>query len=204
MKKYFLLIAFCFSLLQLQAQRDSSYSRIISIVPQYVFVNGLRFDYDSKVSEKAWLQFSFEGFANERTEVMAAWCDEYNYDMAGLGLGFHYRYYLLTNSQRVNTYIAPGITGNFFKTNNVLANSDPEESSSTTIWRSELNLIVGQQYSIADKLTFDLFAGLGYRRSFNHYSNESARRNFAFNDDMFSYGFTGNVMILGFRFGYKF
>ena len=101
MKKYFLLIAFCFSLLQLQAQRDSSYSRIISIVPQYVFVNGLRFDYDSKVSENAWLQFSFEGFANERTEVMAAWCDEYNYDMAGLGLGFHYRYYLLTNSQRV-------------------------------------------------------------------------------------------------------
>jgi len=203
--KIAILFILCSLLPRLYAQRDSSATRIFSFVPQYVFINGVRFDYDRKINERSWLQFSVEGFANEKSDVQAAWQKEKNYELAGLGLGLYYRYYLNDDAAtNFGTYLATGISENFFKFNNSNYESNVETTSSTKVWRSGVNLVIGQEYRIADRLMLDFYAGMGYRYSNNHYSNKSAETNFRFDDNMFSYGFTGNVLLLGFRVGYLF
>jgi hypothetical protein len=164
----------------------------------------MRFDYEKKLTPRAWLQVMFEGYAMEKNDYSTSWREEYSYDLAGIGIGCNYKWYVDSDPSALGTYIAPGICYNFFKSDNYDPTTSPETKSATTIHKVGAHLTIGYQFFVADRLLIDFYTGLGFRKAFNHYSNSSASRNFKFDDNMINYGYSGNTLLLGVRFGYLF
>jgi hypothetical protein len=175
----------------------------IYYTPQYLFLNGIRFDIERQfegkrkalvVSPQIYLRYKEDGgglFGENYTE------------MIGLGLWVDYKYYL---TDRKVTYISagPSYMYNWSKWQDELIwREDGDELYSEyddaiqVIHRIGANSTVGFNFELLEKVRLDLFAGFGLRYAI--YDSELPQREM--DDTMINFGYTGTLLLAGVKIG---
>jgi hypothetical protein len=205
----------CPAAISAQETIRTPYKHAFSIQPLYIYINGLRLDYEQQLKNpKHWLQVSATGyFGNEDfafLELLMLDLQSNIERVRGGGLELTYKYFPFTRF----FYTAASLSYAHFNvgrkyTNYVL---DPYEENGLTYyeprWSSELeksffnkvetNLYIGIQNSLYKKFLIDTYVGIGYKHSF-YDSNK-----FVPNDSFTSLGYTGLTLAMGVRLGYRF
>lgn len=195
------------------AQDEQPFKRekIISIVPQYVFQNGFRVDYEFTLQNnwKSWLQLSPELFISTDGNNMTS--NNYN-SMRGIGLEVHHKYFMKEPSLRYGFYFAYGGGLQLFgikSTQNIdytyLENgaeyiSYKLDDVNTTINRVLLNFMVGRQVVRYKPFIVDYYLGIGFRYSMD----KNLELMETYNQSWFDYGYSGSLLVAGVKFGFNF
>jgi len=195
------------------AQNEKPFQRekILSIVPQYVFQNGFRVDYEFTLRDnrKSWLQFSPELFISTDGNNMTS----ANYkSMRGIGLEVHHKYFMKEPNERYGFYFAYGGGLQFFgikNDQNVQYNyseydtnytSYRMEEVNTTINRVLLNFVIGKQVVRYKPFIVDYYLGIGFRYSMD----KNMELMESYNDTWFDNGYSGSLLVAGLKLGFNF
>lgn len=195
------------------AQEEQAFKRekILSIVPQYVFQNGFRVDYEFTLRDnrKSWLQFSPELFMSTDGNNMTS--ADYN-SMRGIGLEVHHKYFMKEPDERFGFYFAYGGGLQFFGIKNdqnvefIYSEYDTNyisyktEEVNTTINRVLLNFVVGKQVVRYKPFVLDYYLGIGFRYSMD--KNLELLENY--NQTWFDTGYSGSLLVAGLKLGFNF
>jgi hypothetical protein len=183
----------------------------ISTHPLYNFASGVRFDFEKRINQTpSWIQLGVAGYLMSSKSTEFNWTlisgDELSY-LRGLGLEVNYKYFF---NKKESLYVAGGGSYTHYNTaymgdywhryteNGLEYIFNEDGKIKQRINKLGINTYFGYQVPTPTFL-FDMFVGLGYRRSF--LTNNAAKR---FDDSMISLGHTGLVFITGVRFGVKF
>lgn len=194
-----------------QVNQPFKREKILSIVPQYVFQNGFRVDYEFTLQKnwKSWLQVSPELFISTDGNNMTD--NNYN-SMRGVGLEVHHKYFMKEPNERYGFYFAYGGGVQLFgiKSNqNVdytyLENgaeyiSYRNEEVNTTINRVLLNFLVGKQIVRYKPFIVDYYLGIGFRYSMD----KNLELMETYNESWFDNGYSGSLLVAGVKFGFNF
>ena len=181
----------------------------LGIVPQYAAVNGMRMDFDIRLSDRNhWLVLAPQMYlVNENANRYR----EYN-SMTGAGMELQHKIYLNKNEKTVNTYFSYGPVFNYFsiKDNGLLPNDFSENGANyigliegemtTRIFKTGGNAIFGIQF-LLDNLYLDIYAGTGIRFS---YDNKTSGLHKHYNDWWGEMGYSGTLMTGGIKLGVMF
>lgn len=212
MKYTLFLIAFLSSILvSAQEEQDFKREKILSIVPQYVFQNGFRIDYEFTLKNnwKSWLQLSPELFINTDGNDISS----YNYNsMTGVGLEVHHKYFMKEPNERSGFYFAYGggfqsfgikkdqnIDYTYFEDGAEYISYRQEEVK-TAINRVLFNFMVGKQVVRYKPFIVDYYLGIGFRYSMD--KNWELME--TYNQTWFDYGYSGSLLVAGVKFGFNF
>ena len=195
------------------AQDEPTFKRekIISIVPQYVFQDGFRVDYEFTIqnNRKSWIQFSPEIFIN--TDGNELYSHDYN-SMRGFGLEIHHKYFMKEPTQRNGYYFAYGGGLQYFgiKDNQEVEYSYSEYGTNYISYRNEdvnipinrllVNLMVGKSVVRSKPFIIDYYLGVGFRYSMDNNLDLID----TYNDTWFEHGYSGSLMVAGIKFGFNF
>ena len=195
------------------AQEELTFKRekIMSIVPQYVFQNGFRVDYEFTLQNnwKSWLQFSPELFISTDGNNMTS--NTYN-SMRGAGLEVHHKYFMKEPTERYGFYFAYGGGVQIFEIksdqdisytyseNNAEYFSYRNEEVKTSINRVLLNFLVGKQVVRYKPFIVDYYLGVGFRYSMD----KDLELMETFNQSWFDNGYSGSLLVAGVKFGFNF
>ena len=193
-----------------------------AIQPLQLFNNGLRYDIDVRLGDgPGWLQFGpafyyvpennrnssnyyYDGRNYYRNDLMFQWREPYT-ELTGAGIDLNYKHFL---DARRSFYFALGLSYTQF---NVKYRSRDwteyiedglkyleygEGYNKQKIDRFGFNNFFGFQIPTRSAFLFDMFWGYAVRYSL--YDEDKP----AFNRDMFSYGYSGFVVLVGFRIGF--
>lgn len=205
--KLFILISIAiFSIRHLSAQNE----KIISIVPQYVFQNGFRVDYEVNLNNdwKSWLQFSPTLFISTDGSGVGS----YDYkNMRGIGMEVHHKYFMQEPDDRRGFYFAYGgglqflglnsdqLVGYGYSENGASYLSYRTEEVKTAINRMLLNVMVGKQVVRYKPFIIDYYLGVGFRYSMD----KDFKMIENFNDTWFDYGYSGTLIVAGIKLGFN-
>ena len=193
------------------------------IQPLQAFNNGLRYDFEIRLGNgPGWLQFGpafyynvpstgsgnhnyyYEGKNYHRDWLNLQWREPYS-ELKGVGLDINYKHFL---DARRSLYIAAGLSyARFDIKYRTKAWKDYIEDGLAYLEYAEayrfqqidrfgVNNFIGYQIPARSAFLFDVFGGYAVRFSF---SDEDKP---AFDNDMFSYGYSGIVALIGFRIGF--
>ncbi len=194
-----------------QDEKPFQREKILSIVPQYVFQNGFRVDYEFTLqnNSKSWLQFSPELFISTDGNNMT----NANYkSMRGIGLEVHHKYFMKEPNERYGFYFAYGgglqifgikndqnvqYTYSEYDTNYI---SYRTEEVNTTINRVLLNFIVGKQITRYKPFIVDYYLGVGFRYSMD----KNLELMEIYNQSWFDNGYSGSLLVAGLKLGFNF
>jgi len=194
-----------------QDEKPFQREKILSIVPQYVFQNGFRVDYEFTLqnNSKSWLQFSPELFISTDGNNMT----NANYkSMRGIGLEVHHKYFMKEPNERYGFYFAYGGGLQIFgikNDQNVQYNyseydtnyiSYRTEEVNTTINRVLLNFIVGKQITRYKPFIVDYYLGVGFRYSMD----KNLELMEIYNQSWFDNGYSGSLLVAGLKLGFNF
>lgn len=222
MKRYKIFIICLFILIssiQIFAQDTTRF--LLSMSPQYVFVNAVRFDLEYNLKNKnQWIGFSPQIYYSDIGSFFSNLVDyeldtDYQpsntYDtLSGFGVEFYHKIFLLKQPIPHGFYFNYGITYNFFKLkyNSYIWETYIEDGSEYIAYRSVyqhqsinklgFNLIIGHQAELSEKLYLDVYTGLGFRYSFH---SDDINKNQQFNNSVLGYGYTGSLFLLGIKLG---
>lgn len=211
--KYLLLAFFLFpGILLAQSTTEEEFQPrtfCFGIVPQYAISNGLRFDLDFKLNDKNhWLVVAPQMYISSESS--------YNWDynsMVGAGIELQHRIYLIKKTTKSNAYFAYGPVFNYFSVNDdglverQFTESGgnyiglEEDEITTNIFKIGGNLIFGIQFIISNNFYVDSFIGTGIRFSFD---NQTSGLHDYYNNWWGDMGYSGTLMVGGFRFGVMF
>jgi hypothetical protein len=183
----------------------------IAIHPIYLYNGGMRLDVEKRIGNTpAWLQAGVTGhFLSRKNDKYNYWTlagGSVNYLLSG-GLDLNYKRFF---NKKESFYLAGGCSYSHYNIEyyDKYLVSYPEDNLvyyrykygnlKQNINKLGLNLLIGYQ-SPRPAFLFDIFAGLGYRRSFK--KNKEIE---LFDDYMIAFGYSGVVFITGVRFGVKF
>lgn len=194
-----------------QDEKPFQREKILSIVPQYVFQNGFRVDYEFTLrdSRKSWLQFSPELFISTDGNNMT----NANYkSMRGIGLEVHHKYFMKEPNERYGFYFAYGGGLQFFgikNDQNVQFNYSEYDTNytsyrleevNTTINRVLLNFIIGKQVVRYKPFIVDYYLGVGFRYSMD----KNMELMETYNQTWFDNGYSGSLLVAGLKLGFNF
>lgn len=194
-----------------QDEKPFQREKILSIVPQYVFQNGFRVDYEFTLqnNRKSWLQFSPELFISTDGNNMT----NANYkSMRGIGLEIHHKYFMKEPSERYGYYFAYGGGLQFFGIKNdqsvqyTYSEYDTNYISyrtkevNTTINRVLLNFVVGKQITWHKPFIVDYYLGVGFRYSID----KNLELMEMYNQSWFDNGYSGSLLVAGLKLGFNF
>lgn len=194
-----------------QDEKPFQREKILSIVPQYVFQNGFRVDYEFTLqnNRKSWLQFSPELFISTDGNNMT----NANYkSMRGIGLEIHHKYFMKEPSERYGYYFAYGGGLQFFGIKNdqsvqyTYSEYDTNyisyrtEEVNTTINRVLLNFVVGKQITWHKPFIVDYYLGVGFRYSMD----KNLELMEMYNQSWFDNGYSGSLLVAGLKLGFNF
>lgn len=170
---------------------------VISVLPTYMLVNGLRVDYDFALTPNHRIQLGPVLFFMDRQF-------DFNDNIMGInrqtgaGLHLYQRYYPGDGFGNTPVYIAYGGLWhyNHLTWNETIGINEFERY--TTINRVGGDVIIGLHVMAANVLMLDFYTGLGLRHS--TYKSDAQYPDF-FRGTWFSPGFSGTLMILGVRIG---
>lgn len=194
-----------------QDEKPFQREKILSIVPQYVFQNGFRVDYEFTLqnNRRSWLQFSPELFISTDGNNMT----NANYkSMRGVGLEVHHKYFMKEPNERYGFYFAYGgglqvfgikndqnvqYTYSEYDTNYT---SYRTEEVNTTINRVLLNFVVGKQITWHKPFIIDYYLGVGFRYSMD----KNLELMEMYNQSWFDNGYSGSLLVAGLKLGFNF
>lgn len=195
------------------AQEEQAFKRekILSIVPQYVFQDGFRVDYEFTLrnNRKSWLQFSPELFISTDGDNMTS---NDNNSMRGIGLEVHHKYFMKEPNERYGYYFAYGGGLQFFgiKNDQYVEYSYSEygtnyisfrtEEVNTAINRVLLNFVIGKQIVRSKPFIIDYYLGVGFRYSMD--KNLELMK--SYNQTWFDNGYSGSLLVAGLKLGFNF
>ena len=181
----------------------------LGVVPQYAISNGMRIDLDFRLNNKnQWLVVSPLVFLNNKPKFN--W--DYN-SMVGTGIEVQHKLFLTGHLKMGNPYISYGPVFNYFsvKDDGLTARKFTENGGNyigltedeitTKIFKIGGNLIFGLHLFVMDNLYFDTFVGTGIRFAFD---NKTTGFHGYYNEWWGDMGYSGTLMVGGFRFGVMF
>ena len=226
---YLVLMAMCLIALPAQAQVQVSEELpaprylstqkkyTVTIQPMHWFNWSWRFDFETRLKDgPGWLQFgpafywmnkdmkNYQGDWNETRKSMHGPFSK----LKGGGLDVNYKRFI---DRRRGAYMATGLSYALFNIDyyggrgewkNYTEDGLPYHqfiytvgTHTQTINRVGLNFLFGYQIPSPEIFILDLFGGISYRHAFL----DQSMWHF---DSLFSYGYTGPVLVIGFRFGF--
>jgi hypothetical protein len=198
MKKYLLILLALFSLLDLLAQEREKKETIYSFVPQYLIKHGIRVDIEKQVSPRNFVQICPQFYLSERDEDNF-WENRNAYSyLIGGGMNLYHKIFAFEDYKTYGLYLSYGISYNFFSIDYTDYSGETDLSASGTIHKAGADLLVGYQFFIKEKLSIDIYTGLGTRYSIMEADGADTDR---FNTGYTGYNYTGNIMQLGIRIG---
>jgi len=198
----------CFSQEEMERAQPKS---IISFVPQYLIMNGVRIDYDRRIKEHHWIQLSPQFYLRENSSFRDgddgyeyyednSYYDETDYNnLLGAGMHIYHRYYPRISYEGYTAYLKYGVTWQYFslKYDEQLFNNYVERYTNINKTGADINF--GVVTFLNDFIGIDMYAGLGFRYSHRSSDADNPRK---FNDFFESYGYTGNIVNLGLRISF--
>ena len=202
----------------LRTQKKATFA----IQPLQVFSNSLRYDFEIRLGNgPGWLQFGpafyFSQDNNSRNSNYYYEGNDYYYDwynlrlrepfskLKGAGLDINYKHFL---DARRSFYMAAGLSYTRFEIkysgrawedyteDGLVYHTYVEGYHTQQIKRFGINNFIGYQIPAQNAFLFDVFGGYAIRFS------SSDENKPAFDNYMFSYGYTGFVLIMGIRIGF--
>ena len=181
----------------------------IGLVPQYGIIHGTRIDLDFRLrSPRQWLIAAPQLYLV--TKNSSLW--NFN-EMSGAGIDVQHRIYLGKNDIPKGAYFAYGPVFQYFSVKDEgLAAYDFREGDvnyiglnettlQTKIYKLGGNLIFGYQTLLDEVVYFDFYLGTGMRFSFD---NRKSGLHSYYNEWWGDLGYSGTLMVGGFRFGVYF
>jgi hypothetical protein len=181
----------------------------IGIVPQYSFINGIRTDFDFRVSKNKnqWLVIAPQVFLSPENPNL------YNYtNMWGLGLELQHRYYLKPdNNLARGVYMGYGPMFQYFSieedryyTEKVIENGIEytvvkKGLTTTGIYKFGVTATAGYQATAFNVVYFDFYIGTGIRLSFDDTDTKGFHK--IHNNWWGDYGYSGTLLDAGVRIG---
>lgn len=199
LKNLLILSGFVLLAFSANGQTDTVFAKeSISFHPFHLINNGIRIDYDRHLGKGHWIQIGPQFYVSEKSGDIDKG-REFK-ELLGAGVSIFHRIYVGKEKPSSGTYFSYGFTYNLFnlKYNNTTAT---QIEDATEINKFGGDIIIGYQIMYDDKLAIDLYAGLGGRYADISFKGDTHRK---FNDHIYDYGFTGNVIIIGIRLGFGF
>ncbi len=200
MKKLIILLSATLKMFSMNIEaQDSTYNDVLTFHPLHFINNGIRIDYDRKIYNNHWIQIGPQFYVSETTQYEDL--REFK-ELRGAGVSVFHRIYVGKDKPFSGTYFSYGFTYNHFALK--YEEDDPTDEQAqgeTNINKFGGDIIIGYQLQIVEKLIIDFYAGLGGRYSSRTFKGNSHKK---FNDFMYDYGYTGNVVITGVRIGFSF
>lgn len=209
--KKILLLAIIISVIvntETTAQNDTTklQGMIYSFVPQYLINHGIRLDIEKQITPRSFIQICPQFYLGEKKEYntnevyyndMSYEEDEFN-DVIGGGINIYHKIFANKNFMDYGVYFSYGFSYSYFEIDYLEDYLDNTINTTGTIQKVGGDLLIGYQFFFRNKLSVDLYTGVGTR--FSELDNETGNTN-RFNDNYFSYNYNGNLMHVGFRIG---
>ena len=178
----------------------------IGLVPQYAITSGTRIDFDIRLPGKnQWLVVAPQLYLV--TENSNLWDFE---EMTGVGIDLYHRIFIGQGKDPRGAYLAygtmrqyrsvrdDGLTAYHYREDNATYIGLQEKMMQTGIWKTGGNLIFGYQLLASRSVYFDFYLGTGIRFSFD---NRTSGLHSYYNEWWGDLGYSGTLMVGGFRFG---
>jgi hypothetical protein len=209
--KKILLIAILFSVFfnaESQAQNDTTKLKgmIYSFVPQYLINHGIRLDIEKQITPRSFIQFCPQFYLGEQKDNSSNGnyyndisYEEDDYDnVIGGGINIYHKIFANKNFLDNGVYFSYGFSYSYFEIDYLEEYLDNTINTTGTIQKMGGDLLIGYQFFLKNKLSIDLYTGIGTR--FSELDNNTGNTN-RFNDNYFSYNYSGNLLHIGFRVG---
>ena len=163
----------------------------ILLVPQYIFINGLRIDFDLKLKKTNRLVIAPQFYVRENPS------DNDYKNVKGVGLTIHDKIILNSSWKRQDFYFGYGATYNF-------SSFDDADSLKFNINKNYKihkigpDVLIGFQFSPIQQLIIDTYLGLAVRYSFKANDNEIPTK---YSDKILDSGYTGVTPLCGIKIG---
>lgn len=210
MKKIFILLISVVLLTTstVYAQKDTVRLKgtIYSFVPQYLINRGIRIDVEKQISPRSFIQFCPQFYLGQQKDSNDndIYYNDYDYaqddydNVIGGALNIYHKVFANDNFLRNGLYFSYGLSYSYFEIDYLDTYLDNTINASGTIHKYGGDLLLGYQFFFKDKLSIDLYTGVGTRFSEMDTNAENTDR---FNRNYFSYNYNGNLLHLGFRIG---
>jgi hypothetical protein len=177
---------------------ETEYRGVINLLPAYLFVNGLRVDYDFSINRNHWIQAGPTIYLSENKSERYLAGDEY-LRHTGIGFNLNHRYYPGGGFRANNVYISYGgsMHYNHLEYDEEVGSLNSKRYS--TIQKFGADVVMGFYSVTAERLLLDIYAGMGIRYSV---LSSDADTPHEFNNGYYSPGFSGNILVMGIRIGF--
>lgn len=186
----------------------------IAFVPHYLIFNGIRFDFEKKLTDKKSLIIAPQIYFRDRRVEDEYKTDDENYfkTLYGAGVDIYQKHFFKSQSFSY-CYFAYGASYNYFyiihhdKTLVKFIEDNIEKwhyemiEIEEQIHRMGVNFIFGIDSDINDVLYFDIYAGLGLKYSYPVTNNDVVSDKF--DNFMTNYCFSGTVFTSGLKIGMR-
>jgi len=168
---------------------------MISLVPQYLLINGLRVDYDLRLDQNHWIQFAPTFYLRNNELSHADFESDFRHLIGG-GLHVYHRFYPGKGLFDQKVYIS---WGGVYQNYNITYDESFENTVMeryTRIRKFGGDVIIGINTRLFDPLRIDFYTGMGLRHS---QFDSDAKKPEKFDDVYFGYGYSGTILIMGLR-----
>ena len=175
----------------IHAQSDSTKNHVM-LVPQYLILNGVRIDYERKLTKTQWLQVCPMIYLGQKTKKS----DNYDYDnLVGIGGAVYHKLYSNSTGNGTGAYLSYGLMANYF----LIEYPSTTKVNKTDFAKVGGDVIIGYDYAVS-RLLIGAWMGLGYRYTFTE--NKHIIKNFS--DFAIDYAYSGNILNMGVKIGILF
>ncbi|MBN1949651.1 MAG: hypothetical protein JW801_00505 [Bacteroidales bacterium] len=191
MKKYLLLLVFCFLGSQAFSQDTSPFKTYLSYVPQYTFIHGIRIDIDKEIKPKKFIQICPQFYLTENSGSRALMNQDID-RLIGGGLSVYHKKFLSRDPEIYDFYLSYGLSYTYFNiehTKNSITHFDD-------IHKVGGDLLIGLQLFATDYFFVDIYGGAGIRYSISDLEE--------FNRTSWDYNASGAILTCGMRVGIAF
>jgi len=180
---------------------EKNYRGMISILPLYMTVNGLRLDLDYSLNRNHWIQAAPVFFLGDNSNDKTFLSHNDFLQQRGGGLHLYHRYYPGDGFGYNNVYVSYGAMWHY---NNLTYNETLSGRSFeryTAINKVGADLIMGLYFLAADWICMDFYTGMGIR--YSSFQSDAVKTK-KFNSSHMEPGFSGTIFIIGMRIGFTF
>lgn len=210
MKKIIILPILCIFLFSgtLSAQKDTTKidGIIFSFVPQYLINKGIRFDIEKQITPRSFIQICPQFYLSEKTERNTSemyYNDTYFdnndfYRLTGYGINIYHKTFTNPDFFSKGVYFSYGLSYSYFDIDYYDEYLNEIINANGKIKKYGIDLLIGYQFLLKNKLSLDIYTGFGTRLSNMDTNGPTTNR---FNSTFFGYNYEGNLLHLGVRIG---
>lgn len=178
---------------------------IYSFVPQYLINHGIRIDYERQISPRSLIQFCPQFYLGEKKSNRtddpyyseSSSNDDFN-NISGFGLNIYHKVFANQNFLKRGIYFSYGISYSYFDIDYYEEYLGETISTSAYINKYGADLLLGYQFFFRNKLSLDIYTGVGTRISTMTGTGTDKDR---FSSTYFGYNYDGNLLHGGVRIG---